>query len=101
MRAALSKALIQRRLVMNFSQPNSTVEAAPSMIPNFDPYDMVAHYRNLGGTRIATVRAGTIKVDVPSEETPEAAQFWRRSIEALSPGLREAIALCLLYRGRF
>jgi hypothetical protein len=104
MRAIISKARALRR------DDRSTAEYLPSLqlsgnellvTPAFDAFDFVDQYRALGGTREASAWGSTIEINRWNEETPEAAEFWNQRFPRLLHAQREAVAACLMLRGRY
>lgn len=67
----------------------------------FDPFDIVDHYRALGGTRQAVDVGGVIEIVQGEDDWPEAAEFWARQMAALNPSQQKKLAVCLLERGRY
>lgn len=66
-----------------------------------DPFDFVAHYRALGGLRLAVNVGYAIEVRQWNKDPPEADNFWIRSWTALDQKRQSAVARALLIRGRF
>lgn len=66
----------------------------------FDPYDFVDHYRALGGRREAAKADGAVIVRAWNEDTPEAEEFWNRTMARLGNQVQREVATCLLERGR-
>ena len=104
MRAIISKARALRRGDQSSAEyrPSSQVSRnEPLVTPAFDAFDFVDQYRALGGMREASAWGDTIEINRWNEETPEAAEFWSQRFPRLLGVQREAVAACLMLRGRY
>lgn len=80
---------------------NHQIYARSNIADGFDPYEFVAHYRSLGGLRVATGWGDKIRIHLWNEETPEAAEFWRQRFNTLSLRHQNMVAASLLERGLY
>jgi hypothetical protein len=81
--------------------PNALSRSSATLIGSgFDPFDFVDRYRTLGGLRSAIAWGENVRIFAWNEDSREAAEFWDRRFPALSREEQQAVAACLLERGR-
>ncbi|WP_353646635.1 hypothetical protein [Mesorhizobium sp. WSM2239] len=104
MRAAMRKAKEKGAIILAMAPlnpPNAlSRNNTRSIRPSFDPFDFVDQYRTLGGLRRAIAWGENVRVFAWDEDSREATDFWDQRFPALSRDEQQAVAACLLERGR-
>jgi hypothetical protein len=104
MRAALLKAREKGAITLATvppKSPNALLRSGATLIGSgFDPFDFVDQYRTLGDLRSAIAWGENVRIFAWNEDSREAAEFWDRRFPALSRDEQQAVAACLLERGR-
>jgi hypothetical protein len=104
LRAIVARARAFRRHHYPYAHPLIVPEKQgkqPVTDAYFDPFDIVDHYRALGGTRQALDLGGSIEMNQGEKDTPEAAEFWTKQSALLSTQQKEELAGCLFERGPY
>ena len=103
MRAAMLKARGSATGTLGLGSsklPHALARSTTSIGSGFEQYEFVDRYRSLGGLRTAMAWGDRIRIFAWNEDAYEAAAFWDQRFPALSHDEQQAVAACLLERGR-